>query len=142
MATAENALIKIEGGRSLVTYEAMTDSGNHTTYTYTSGAVVSGMAGFTPDISPNGIVTGTLLGSPAVSLTNDLVDVAAFTAYSIGVLHTVSASVDVAITRPATAVSKVNSVTMTNAGAVAVVAGVDGTTTAFSAVRGAAGGPP
>jgi len=48
----------------------------------------------------------------------------------------------VTITRPATAVSKINSITINAAGALAAVAGTDGATTAFSESRGVAGGPP
>ena len=44
--------------------------------------------------------------------------------------------------RPATAVSKVVSLTVNSSGALAAVAGTDGSTTAFSETRAAAGGPP
>lgn len=141
MSSSANALIQVETGRSLVAYAAMTNSGDNTVFT-PANATLSGFEGSTPVVRPNGVVTGANLVSAAASLANNAVDVAAFTAYSIAVLQTVSASVDKTITRPATAVSKVNSITMTSAGAIAVVAGTDGATTAFSEVRGAAGGPP
>jgi hypothetical protein len=64
------------------------------------------------------------------------------TVYLAGVKTTVAGASDTAVTRPATNVSKVLSITVTNAGAIAVVAGTSGATVAFSETRGAAGGPP
>lgn len=90
---------------------------------------------------PDGLITGGEV-IPAVAAGNDNVDVAALSCYIQGVKLAVAADTDVSITRPATAVSKVNSVTVTSGGAVAVVAGTDGSTTAFSETRAAAGGPP
>lgn len=140
MATSANAKIQVETGQVLVPYAAMTDSGDHQTYTLGS-KVWSGASGKEPDIRPNGIVTGVDLVTPAASGTNDMVDVAAFTAYSQGVLQTVAAATDVSITRGLTTdVCCITSITMTSAGAVEAVAGTDGT--AFSETRGAAGGPP
>ena len=78
----------------------------------------------------------------AVSGSNNVVDVAALTCYLAGVLTSVAADADFSITRPATAVSKILSITVNSSGALALVAGTDGTTTAFSDTRGAAGGPP
>lgn len=141
MSSSENAKIQIETGQSLVAFVAMIDSGDNKTYN-TADLVWSGKSSFEPDIRPNGIVSGINLVTPAASLANNQVDVAAFTAYSIGVLRVVATALNTTITRAATNVSKVNSITMTSAGAVAVVVGVDGASTAFSETRGAAGGPP
>lgn len=141
MATSSNAKIQFEAGQSLVAYVAMTDSGNKQTYT-TAATVWSGKSGFEPVVRPNGIVSGVNIVTAAADLSNNNVDVAAFTAYSIGVLNTVSAATNTAITRPATNISRILSITMTSAGAVAVVAGTDGASSAFSEVRAAAGGPP
>lgn len=141
MATSENAKIQIETGQSLVAFVAMTDSGDHKTYTAASG-VWSGKAGYAPDIRPNGVVSGYNIVSPAADLSNNNVDITAFTAYSIGILRSVSAAINQAVVRPATNVSKIASIQMTSAGAISVVAGTDGATTAFSETRGAAGGPP
>lgn len=141
MATSSNAKIQIESGQSLTSYAAMTDSGDHQTYT-TAATVWSGKDGYAPSIRPNGIVSGVNLVTVSADGTNDAVDVAAFTAYSGGTLYTVNAAANTAVTRPATAVAKVCSITMTNAGAVAVVVGTDGGSTTFSETRGAAGGPP
>lgn len=141
MAVSENAKIQIETGQSLVAFTSLTNSGDNRTYTATD-LLWSGKAGFAPDVRPNGIVSGINLLTPAASLANNQVDVAAFTAFSIGILRTVASTPNQAITRPATNVSKINSITMTSAGAIAVVVGTDGASTAFSEVRGAAGGPP
>jgi hypothetical protein len=142
MPNAENAKIQLEQGQELVAFAAMTDSGDHQTLTPAAAdKVFSGKAGKEPVIRPNGIVSGRNLVSVAASGSNDVVDVAAFTAYSQGVLLTVAADTDVALTRAvATDTHCINSITMTSAGAVAVVVGTDGV--AFSETRGAAGGPP
>lgn len=141
MATSENAKIQIETGQSLTAFAAMTDSGDNKTFT-NAATVWSGKAGFAPDIRPNGIVSGYNLVTPAANLSNNNVDIAAFTAYSIGVLRSVAAAANQAITRPATNVAKISSIQMTSAGAISIVAGTDGASTTFSETRGAAGGPP
>lgn len=139
MATSANAKIQFESGQTLHDYSSMTDSGDQKIHTISGGTVFSGKSGVEPIVRPNGIVTGrNLLSTHA---TNDTVTIAGFTAYSKGILKTVSATTDT-ITRPATAVAKINSITMTDAGAVAVVAGTDSADTSFSTTRGAAGGPP
>lgn len=142
MGTSANAKIQIETGQTLNAFAAMTDAGAHTVHTISGGTVWSGKSGYAPDVRPNGVVSGRNLGSPTSS-ENDKVDVADFTAYSKGVLKTVSTSTPGSITRASSAgVSKVNSVTMTDAGVIAVVVGTQGATAAFSEVRDAAGGPP
>jgi len=136
MATAKQALIQVEAGQTLVTYESLTDSGDSTVFN-PSASVMSGKNEVV--VRPNGVVTGiNLVGTDT---TNDTVAVAAFTAYSKGVLQAVGAE-DVTITRPSTDKAKVCSVTMTDAGALAVIAGTDGASTSFVETRGAAGGPP
>lgn len=139
MPTAKNALVKIEQGRTLVDWSAMTDSGDHQIFT-ADDAVWSLASGYEPEVRPNGIVSGVDLVSPAASGTDDAVDVAAFTAYSQGTLHSVAAQTDVALTRAVTGPCIINSITMTSDGAIAVVAGTEGAS--FSETRGAAGGPP
>lgn len=140
MATAASAKTQIESGQTLVTYAAMTDSGDHQTFT-PADAIMSGASGKEPAIRPNGMVTGLNVVTVAVSGSDDVVDVAAFTAYSGGTLYSVSASTDESITRATpTDTHIINSITMTSAGAIAVVAGTGDT--AFSETRGADGGPP
>lgn len=139
MATSKTGKLMVETGQSFNDYSGMTDSGDQETFTVSGGLVFSAYSGKEVEVRPNGIVSGADLLTP--SATSDNVTVGGFTAYSEGVLHSVS-SADVAITRPASNVSKVISITMTDAGALAAVAGTDGTTTAFSETRDADGGPP
>ena len=139
MATSKNAKIDLETGQTLNDYAAMTDSGDHIVHTVSGGTIYSGKSGFAAIVRPNGIVTGrNVLSTHA---TNDTVTIAAFTAYSIGILKSVSATTDT-ITRPTGDKAKINSITMTSAGAVAVVAGDDSADQTFSVVRGDPGGPP
>jgi hypothetical protein len=139
MATSQRGKIQREAGRTLTAYAAMTDTGDH--QTYTAGTVWSGKAGYEPSIRPNGIVTGRNL--LAVHANAETVAYSAFTAYSKGTLHEVSAG-SATFTRPTTdpPKAKIYSVTMASDGSVEVVAGVIGTDTTFSETRNAAGGPP
>ena len=139
MATASNAKVQVEAGQTLVEYEALTDAGNHQIFNPSAALMSSVIA---PEVHADGVATGINMVGVAASGSDDVVDVAAFTAWSQGTLHTVTADTDVAVTRPATNVSKINSITMNTSGAIAVVAGTDGSTATFSETRGAAGGPP
>ena len=140
MPTGENARLEFESGQTVYPMEALTDSGDATIFT--SNAVkFSGVAGRAPDVRPNGLATGGTI-STAVSGSNDVVDVAALTCYLAGVKTSVTAGIDTAITRPVTNVAKINSITVTSAGAIAVIAGTDGTDANFVAGRGAAGSAP
>jgi len=138
MATAENAKLQYEAGQNAVAMSALTDSGDHTLFT-SAATLWSGKAGNAPVIRPNGLLTG---GALTTNATNNLVTVAALTCNLAGVVTSVAGASSPAITRPATNVSKVNSITVNSSGALAVVAGTDGATTAFTETRGAAGGPP
>lgn len=139
MATAKNAKIEFEAGQTVHDFAVMTDSGDHKVFTISGGTIFSGMSGFAPEIRPNGMVSGRNVVSAHAD--NDKVTIAAFTAYSGGTLYTVSATT-ATITRAATDVAQIHSITMTSAGAIAVVEGEDGASAALSTVRGAAGGPP
>lgn len=141
MPNAADAKLEYEAGQVVVsTPTELSDSGDHTTFD--SGAsLFSGRAGYEASILPNGLKTGGVV-SPAASASNDVVDVAALTCNLNGVAATVAADTDIAITRPATDVAKINSITVNASGAIAVVAGTDGTGATFSDTRGAAGGPP
>ncbi len=138
MGNAAKALLKMEQGASLVPFAAMVDSGDQQIFT-SAGLVFSGKSGQEPVVRPNGVVTGRNLVSAPVSGSNDVVDVAAFTAYALGVLQTVAATADTTVTRPTTN-KLISSITMTSVGAIAVVAGTEGTN--FVETRAAAGGPP
>lgn len=137
MATAESAKLEYEAGQQAVAMAALTDSGDHLTLTSAS-TLWSGRAGYAPVVRPNGLLTG---GALTVSATDDEIDVAALTCNLAGVVTSVAADT-ATITRPATNVAKVCSITVNSSGAIAVVAGTDGSTTAFSETRAAAGGPP
>ena len=137
MPTAENAKLQYEGGQSVTAMTALTDSGDRTRFT-SAAALWSQRSGYAPMIRPNGLLTGGAVGTHA---TDNTVTVAAMTLNLNGVVAAVNAAAPT-ITRPATAVAKVCSVTVNASAAVAVVAGTDGATTAFSETRGAAGGPP
>jgi len=139
MANAENAKLQYEAGQTSYAVSALTDSGDATTFD-SSAALFSKKSGYAPDVRPNGLITGGAV-IPAVSGTNDLIDVAALTCYLAGVKTPVAADTDVAITRAVTTdTHNITSITVTSAGAIAAVSGTDGT--AFSETRGAAGGPP
>lgn len=137
-------IIRYEAGQTAYPFEAAVDAGTATVFG-ASFAPISNAAGAEPVVAPYGLLTG---GAITPTATNDQVSVAALTASmaaatgadAAGVLSVATGSVT--ITRPATAVSKINSITVTAAGALAAVAGLDGATTAFSETRGAAGGPP
>lgn len=140
MSSNENAMIQFESGLTPYAMSALIDSGDHKTFS-SQAELFSESAGHAPDIRPNGLITGGLV-SVAASETDDAVDVAALSCYLAGVNTAVAAAVDKAITRPATNVAKVNSLTVTSAGAIAFVAGTDGADGSFVETRGAAGGPP
>lgn len=137
---AENAKLEYEAGQAVAAMGALTDSGDATIFT-SAASIWSGRDGYAANILPDGLKTGGVV-SAAVSGSNNVVDITALTANVAGAVRSVSAQVDEAITRPATAVAKINSITVTSAGAIAVVAGTDGSDGNFSETRGAAGGPP
>jgi len=137
-------IIRYEAGQTAYPFEAMTDNGGHRVFA-ASFAPISNAAGAEPVVAPYGLLTG---GAITPDTDNNSVTVAALTAIMAGATGADASGVvsvagaDVAITRPATNVSKVISITVTSSAALAAVAGTDGATTAFSETRGAAGGPP
>jgi len=147
MAILTTQTIEYESAASAVAFFAMTDGGAHTIYT-TTNKPWSQSTGYEPVIAPYGLATGGAI-IPAAALGTNNVDVAALTAMMPAVsgasattgLLTVSAAVNTVCTRgTSTNTNIINSITITSAGAVAVVAGT--ATTAFVETRGAAGGPP
>jgi hypothetical protein len=139
---ASNAKIQYESGQDLVTFVALTDQGDHRDFRG-AASLWSKRSGYEPDVKPDGLATGGIV-SIAASGGNDVVDIAALTCHLAGELKSVGADADLSITRP-TGGEPVNthnksSITINSAAAIAVVKGTDGT--AFSATRGAAGGPP
>jgi len=137
--TAERARLDYEGGQTVTAMGAITDGGDH--QTFNSGAsLFSKKTGFEPVVRPDGLATGGKV-TAAISAANDAVDVAALTCNLAGTVTTVGSAVDTLITRGSAAnPAKVNSITVTSAGAIAVVAGTNGT--AIVEARGVAGGAP
>jgi hypothetical protein len=140
MATAENALLQYEAGQTAHAMGALTNTGD--AKTFGSAAILfSQKSGYAPDIRPNGLITGGAV-IPSVTVANNNVDVAALSCYLAGVKTAVAAGTNIVCARAATNVSKIISITITDAGEIAAVPGTDGITAAFSDTRGAAGGPP
>ena len=138
MPTASNAKIQFESGQTVVDYEAMTDAGDHQIFTAT-GTLWSGKSGKAPIVRPNGVVAGRNMVSTHAD--NNKVTIAGFTCYLAGVLTTVAATT-ATITRAATDVAQVHSITVDSGGSIAVVEGEDSADSTLSTTRGAAGGPP
>jgi len=139
MPSAQDATLEYEAGQTATAMSEITDSGDHKTYTTTADQF-SGVQGYTPVVRPNGLATGGEV-TVAISNTNDMVDTASLTCYLSGVKTPVVATTDKTITRGAsTNTHIINSITVTSAGAIAVVAGT--AHTAHSETRGATGGPP
>ena len=139
MTTAENSVLYYEAGQTYVPMSELADSGDHKTFN-SNTECWSDEAGFSPVIKPDGVLTG-LVVTPAASESNDMVDVSAGTLNLAGVVTTLSAGADKTCLRGSGAdICRINSITITSAGAVAVVSGA--AHTAFSEVRGADGGPP
>ena len=138
MPSAANAKLQYEGGQSFTAMSSLTDSGDHTLFTSTA-SLWSKKTGYAPDVRPNGLISGGAV-IPAAAGGNNNVDVAALSCYLAGVKSSVSASANVAASRGATLASRITSITVTSAGAIAAVAGTEGAS--FSETRAAAGGPP
>ena len=137
-------IIRYEAGQTPHPFEAMTDGGDATKFA-ASFAPISNAAGFEPTVAPYGLLTG---GAITATGTNNQVAVAALTASMAGATGADANGVvvvpggNLTLTRPATNVAKVISITVDATGALAAVAGADGSSAAFSEVRGANGGPP
>lgn len=137
-----NPLIRYESGQTAQPFEEMIDSGDRTTFESTIYPL-SGAAGAEPVVAPYGLSTG---GGITATSNNDEIDVSALTASMAGAASAdaqgniaVSAST-VAVTRASVDTHIVNSVTVTEAGAVEVIQGTE--STSFSETRATAGGPP
>lgn len=139
MPTAENARLQYEGGQTAVPMSTLTDSGDHIKFT-SPASQWSGKSGSKPDVKPDGLASGGIVSAPGVG--NDLVDVASLSVYLAGVKTAVTASLGETILRPTGAFARTSSVTVTTAGAIAIVAGLEALDAIFTEVRGGAGGPP
>lgn len=138
MPTAENAKLQYEAGQTVTAMSVLTNSGDNKTFT-SAASLWSKKSGYESDVKPNGLATG---GVVTPGSGNNAVDVAALTCYLAGVKTTVGASAGESVTRAATNVSSITSVTITSGGAIALVKGTDGSSSVFSETRGGAGGPP
>jgi len=137
-------IIRYESGQTQYPFEAMTDAGARTVFT-ASFAPISNVAGSEPIVAPYGLLTGGAI-TPDTG-TDNSVSVAALTVMAPGMAGATAAGVvsvsagDVTISRGLTTdTHRITSITVDSTGALAAVAGVDGT--AFSETRGADGGPP
>lgn len=136
--TAEDAKLQVEQTSTLRDFNAGADSGDQKKFVFTGTLKLFSLRkGLTPIIRPDGVISGFEV-TPAG--TNDDVDVSAGKVYLAGVETSVAASNEFAMTRPATLKKRISLVVVTAAGAIDEVEGADGDD--FSAVRGAAGGPP
>jgi len=151
MAVLTSAAVYYESAQSPVAFAALTGNTARTTYSATSKpwssvVITTGVDPYT--VAPYGLITGGAV-IPAVAAGSNNVDTAALTAMmpavagasaTTGILS-VNASTNNACSRgSSTNTHIINSITVSSAGAIAVVSGT--ATTAHSATRGAAGGPP
>jgi len=135
MGTAGNAQIQYESAQSLVSFAAMTDSGDHMVFT-SAANVWSGRGNYAPVVRPDGVVSGINILSAGTG--NNEIDNIAFTAWLAGVLKEVSATTT-SITRASSLTHVINSIILTDT-TLSAVKGTEGS--AFSTTRDAAGGPP
>lgn len=138
--TAANARLYYESGQELVEMTALEDSGDRTVFE-SGDKFWSGASGKESVVRPDGLVTGGKV-SEASSGDDDVVDVAALTAYLAGELEEIDANSDFAITRPSGDNAKISSIIVDDSGSLAEEEGSEGTDTSFSSERGAEGGPP
>lgn len=136
-------IIRYEAGQTAYPFEAMTDAGDATTFG-ASFSPISNAAGAEPVVAPYGLLTG---GAITPHADPDKVAVAALTASMAGATGASAEGVvavaagSVSITRGVSSdTHNITSITVNSSGALAAVAGTDGT--AFVETRGAAGGPP
>lgn len=135
--------LQMEAGGTLYTYEAMTKQSNTQHYEITTGRLFSNAEDVNGvdqryTIAIDGLKSGCKI-KPAVSLTNDKIDVEAGVVVIAGVEVTVAADTDITITRGGSACIKY-SIMVDSSGVVSAEAGT--TYTSLSTVRDADGGPP
>lgn len=136
MATAENAKLQYEAGQNAVAMTELTNSGDETSFT-SAASLWSGRSGFAPVVRPNGLLTG---GAITTHADNDKVTVAALTCNLAGIVTSVGAGTATITRGVSSDTHNITSITINSSGAIAAVAGTDGT--AFVETRGSAGGPP
>jgi hypothetical protein len=152
MAVLNSAAVYYESAQTPVAFAAMTGNSTRTTYSssskpWSSVVITTGVDPYV--VAPYGLVTG---GEVTVGVANDSVRLAALTAMMPGVA-TASATTGIvsvnAVTDDSLTVTRgtsagtayaICSLTITSAGAAAIVAGAG--STAHISTRGSAGGPP
>jgi len=143
---AENQLLQYEAGQDYFPMEKMTSADNQV---FTASATIYSKfidrkeeIDYSPKLRPNGIITGGKVVA-AVSGSNDVVDAAKATVYLDGEKTSVIAANDITITRASNGTHRINSLTITNLGVYAMIAGADSVgASAYSTSRGVDGGPP
>lgn len=138
--TAENGKLQYEAGQTVYPMEALSDSGDNTTFT-SNATLWSDKSGYSPDVRPDGLISSPQV-VPDDAAVNNKVDCPACTCYLAGVETSVIAA-EITCVRGVGASTKyiINSVIITSGGVYSVLTGT-GHASAFSTVRGAAGGPP
>lgn len=141
--SAANAKVEMETGDTIFPMAALTDSGDHQTFTspaqQISNRIKADGTKYTPEIRPNGIITGGDV-FPETGGTDDQIDVAGLTCWLAGVNTPVSAAAGESISRGSGAAFRINSITIDNAAAVVVIPGTEGSS--FDEGRGNAGSAP
>lgn len=147
MAALTNTSVEWETSTIQQAFAALTDYGDHKTFTHTLKPW-SQNSGFEVIAQGYGVINGGAV-IPAVAGTDDLVDAAVVLLFAPAMSGasattgqvTISATTGLTCLRGATTdICRINSITVTSAGAWAVVSGT--ASTAFSETRAAAGGPP
>ena len=147
MAILNSAAVYYESAQAQQAFGAMTGNTARTTYSTTTKPW-SNAAGYEYIVAPYGLITGGEV-IPAAAAGNNNVDVAALTAMmpaatgasaTTGILTVNATANQAAVRGSGSDAYRITSVTISSAGAVAMVAGT--AATAFSATRGGAGGPP
>lgn len=142
MASLANAKVEVEINAVPVAMEKLTDTGDHQKFS-TNVTYISERSDVKPNVLPNGFITGDNV-IPGVSGTNNKVDVPASTCNLNGVANqSIAASLDLTITRAATNVASITSITVNSAGSVVAIKGTDSADATFDLTgRGGAGQPP
>lgn len=136
--SASEGKVQMEVGQTYVGNVALTDSGDQTLFTSASTRF-SSYEGKEPVVRADGLTTGGTITVDNAGVDN-VVDVTALTCNLAGVATSVGAGSVTASRGSGANAYRITSVTVTSLGALAALAGTEGA--AFSATRGAAGGPP
>lgn len=138
--TAENGKLLYEAGQNVYAMEALTDSGDNTSFT-SNATLWSDKSGYSPDVRPDGLISSPIV-IPDDSAVNNKVDCPACTCYLAGVETSVSAAEITCVRGGGPTLDHIiNSIIIDAGGSYDVLTGT-GHATAHSSTRGAAGGPP